>query len=74
LNKQRRAKPCPEPQDAEALARAVNAEAWEPLPGMVKKRCSRCHYWFAAAVDSHEPRCPDCRRSGEQKGSLIREP
>jgi hypothetical protein len=44
LNKKRLAKPCLEPQDAETLARAVNAEAWEPLPGMVKRQCPRCRY------------------------------
>ena len=27
----------PETADAEALARAVNAQPWEPLPGMVKR-------------------------------------
>jgi hypothetical protein len=32
--------------DAEALA--INAQPWEPLPGMVKLRCIKCHYWFAA--------------------------
>jgi hypothetical protein len=47
---------------AEALARAVNAEPWEPLPGMVKRQCPRCRYWFAALADATEPRCPDCRR------------
>ncbi len=33
--------------ELEAEARAVNAEPWEPPPGMVKKRCSQCRYWFA---------------------------
>ena len=46
--------------DAEAAARAVNAEPWEPMPGMVKRQCSKCRYLFAAPVDSEEPRCPDC--------------
>ena len=43
----------------EAAARQVNAEPWQPLPGMVKLRCADCHYWFAAP----HPRatyCPDC--------------
>src|SRR6516165_10194668 len=22
---------------------------WEPLPGMVKRQCLRCRYWFAAS-------------------------
>jgi hypothetical protein len=45
-------------------ARAVNAEPWEPLPGMVKKRCSQCRYWFAVPITEAEAisRCPDCAR------------
>jgi hypothetical protein len=34
----------------ELEARAVNAQPWEPLPGMAKKRCSRCSFWFAVPV------------------------
>jgi hypothetical protein len=45
---------------AEAAARAINAEPWEPLPGMVKQQCPGCRYWFAARPASLEPRCPDC--------------
>ena len=45
--------------DEEADARAVNAEPWEPMPGMVKLHCSTCGYWFAApAADTAN--CPDC--------------
>jgi hypothetical protein len=46
----------------EAEARRINAQPWEPLPGMVKRRCTRCHYWFAVAADEAEAtsRCPDC--------------
>ena len=40
---------CLEPQDAETLARAVNAEPWEPMPGMVKRRCLSCRYLCAVA-------------------------
>jgi hypothetical protein len=29
-------------------ARAVNAEPWEPPPGMVKLQCPECQYFFAA--------------------------
>ena len=36
----------------EATTRAINAEPWEPMPGMVKRQCPDCH----ALV----------RRSGEQ--------
>jgi hypothetical protein len=48
--------------EREAQARVVNAQPWEPMPGMVKKRCSRCSYWLAVRVTEAEatPRCPDC--------------
>jgi hypothetical protein len=44
----------------EASSRAVNAKPWEPPPGMEKRRCPRCRYYFAALPDVAEPRCPDC--------------
>ena len=54
--------------DAEAAVRAVNAEPWDPPPGMVKRQCPRCRYFFAAPKDTHEPHCADCvialRRGG----------
>ena len=53
--------------DAEAAARAVNAEPWEPLPGMVKRQCPRCRYYFAALPNADDPHCADCviaRRRG----------
>ena len=34
----------------EATTRAINAQPWEPLPGMVKQQCPDCRYWFAAPV------------------------
>jgi hypothetical protein len=43
----------------EASSRAVNAQPWEPPPGVVKLQCSDCHYWFAAPHHDVE-RCPDC--------------
>ena len=43
----------------EAIACAINAEAWEPPPGMVKRRCNDCRYWFATA-DVEASQCPDC--------------
>ena len=45
--------------DEEPDARAVNAEPWEPMPGMVKLRGSACSYWFAAGAADAE-NCPDC--------------
>jgi hypothetical protein len=44
----------------EASTRAVNAEPWDPPPGMVKRQCPRCRYYFAAHPDIDEPHCPDC--------------
>ena len=35
--------------EEEATARAVNAEPWEPPPGMVKRQCPECRYFFATA-------------------------
>ena len=49
----------------EAIARAINAEPWEPSPGEMKKRCVQCRcYWFAVPVVAAETtsRCPDCAR------------
>ena len=48
----------------EAIARAINAEPWEPEPGMVKKQCSRCRYFFAVPLTGAEATscCPDCAR------------
>jgi hypothetical protein len=43
---------------AEAAARAVNAEPWEPPPGMIKRQCPECRYFFAAATETGL--CPDC--------------
>jgi hypothetical protein len=44
--------------DAEAQARATNAEPWEPPPGMMKRQCSECRYFFAAVATTGL--CPDC--------------
>ena len=46
----------------ELESRAVNATGWEPLPGMVKKQCAECRYWFAVLAIEAEAtsRCPDC--------------
>jgi hypothetical protein len=50
--------------EADATARRVNAEPWQPLPGMVKLCFPDCRYWFAVAVVVAEtepaPCCPDC--------------
>jgi len=72
LNKKRLAEPVHRGgfMDAEAEARAVNAEPWEPLPGMVKQRCEGCRYLFATPADCEAPRCPDCVAAGRWSRSL----
>jgi hypothetical protein len=62
-NRMERRRPASE---LEAEARAINATDWAPLPGMVKRRCSQCRYWFAVPVDEAEmtSRCPDCTSLG----------
>jgi hypothetical protein len=54
----------PAPDEAEAEARAINTEPWEPMAGMVKRQCPRCRYFFASPVDSSEPRCANCVSQG----------
>jgi len=57
--------------ELELEARAVNATDWEPLPGMVKKRCLRCYYWFAVRAEeaAETATCPDCAPSQTRKRS-----
>jgi hypothetical protein len=50
----------PAAAEAEAAARAINAEPWEPMAGMVKRQCPRCRYFFASPINSTEQRCADC--------------
>jgi hypothetical protein len=49
----------------EIESRAINAQPWEPPPGMIKKCCRQCRYWFAVPVAEAEmtSRCPDCAPS-----------
>ena len=42
----------------EATSRAVNALPWDPPPGMVKRQCPECRYFFVAATETKL--CPDC--------------
>ena len=51
-------------QDPETLAREANAEPWEPPPGLEKRQCRECRYFFAADPARDEPRCPDCADRG----------
>jgi hypothetical protein len=50
--------------------RAVNAAPWEPLPGMEKRECPMCLYFFAATRGSNEPRCPDCAEKPRARHGL----
>ena len=52
----------------EAIARAINATDWQPLSGMVKKRCSPCRYFFAVPIAEADAtsRCPDCSGLGSR--------
>jgi hypothetical protein len=45
----------------EAEARLINKQPWEPPPGMVKRQCPECRYWFAAVEAAGL--CPDCDSS-----------
>jgi hypothetical protein len=59
----------PKAEEAEAEARAINTEPWDPMPGMVKRLCPQCRYFFASPADSTERRCPGhrpppCPRTG----------
>jgi hypothetical protein len=55
----------------EVEAREVNAQPWKPLPGMAKKRCSQCRYWFAVPITEAEvtSRCPDCAGLGTRSAT-----
>ena len=57
----------------EAEVRAINAQPWQPLSGMVKKRCSRCSFWFAVPVTEAEAtsRCPDCVGFGTRPARKV---
>jgi hypothetical protein len=54
----------PAAAEAEATARAINAQPWEPILGMVKRQCPECRYFFASPVDNTERRCADCAALG----------
>ena len=48
---------------------ATSATDWEPPPGMVKRQCDWCRYFFAAPPDAAEPLCPDCVALGSRPAS-----
>ena len=43
-----------------AVARAINAQPWEPPAGATKQRCAMCLYWFSA-WEENARFCPECR-------------
>jgi hypothetical protein len=52
-------------EDEQADARAINAQPWEPPPGMVKRQCPECRYFFAAPIEREAVLlCPDCAAAG----------
>jgi hypothetical protein len=55
--------------ELEQEARAINAMPWEPMPGMVKRRCLRCRFVFAVKAEEAESTgaCPDCAPSQARK-------
>ena len=59
--------------ELEVEARAINATYWEPLSGMVKKRCSQCRYWFAVPIVEADAtsRCPDCATFGARARAPV---
>jgi uncharacterized paraquat-inducible protein A len=59
--------------EVEREARVINAQLWEPLPGMTKKRCSQCRYWIAVPITETEAtsRCPDCAGLGTRPTRLV---
>lgn len=54
----------PDPRDTyehdNGYARAINAQPWDPLPGMVKRCCDRCAFYFATQADAQLSLCPQC--------------
>ena len=55
-------------EDAEADARAINAQPWEPPPGMVKRQCPHCRYFFAARPADTALLCPGLCGGGDKAG------
>jgi hypothetical protein len=58
----------------EAAARAINAEPWEPLPGMTKVQCPECRYFFAAPITSTTLLCPNCAAEGTRPAGARSRP
>jgi hypothetical protein len=56
----------------EATARAINAEPWKLLPGMIKAQCPQCRYFFAASVATTTLLPGLCRRR-DKTGGVTRQ-
>jgi hypothetical protein len=57
--------PLPPRPITERRSRAENEAPWEPPPGMTKRRCEDCAFWFSAIKDhTHCPECMEIRRLG----------
>lgn len=52
--------------EKEIDARLINAEPWEPPPGMVKRQCEECGYFFSTPAEAQIGRCPDCAGAGSR--------
>ena len=64
----------PAAAEAEATARAINAEPWKPPAGiMVKRQCPKCRYFFVSPADSTEQQCADCAAIGTGRDRTVRQ-
>jgi hypothetical protein len=59
----------------EASSRAINAQPWESPPGMLKRQCPNCRYFFAAPAIEPEAvlLCPDCAAAGTKRAATALE-
>jgi hypothetical protein len=44
-------------EDKDAEARRINVQPWDPPPGMIKRQCPECRYFFAAPEGVAPPDC-----------------
>lgn len=56
--------------ELEVEARAINAQPWDPPPGMVKRRCPECCYWFATPEDAPTARASIVPARAREPGYL----
>jgi hypothetical protein len=54
-------------EELEVEVRAINAQPWEPLPGMVKRQCPCSRYFFAAPAIGCS-RSLKCAPSAQRRG------